>query len=131
MSSCKYGFGKIVNLDFNTAIERITESLKTEGFGILTEIDAQATLKKKLDVDMLPYKILGACNPPFAHQAIQAEPSIGLLLPCNVLVRQDEAGAVHIEMMDPNAILTLVDKPGIGELAAQVREKLERALSAL
>ncbi len=131
MNSCKYGFGKIVNLDFNTAIERITESLKTEGFGILTEIDAQATLKKKLDVDMLPYKILGACNPPFAHQAIQAEPSIGLLLPCNVLVRQDEAGAVHVEIMDPNAILTLVDKPGIGDLAAQVREKLERALSAL
>ncbi len=131
MSNCKYGFGKIVNLDFNTAIERITESLKTEGFGILTEIDAQATLKKKLDVDMPPYKILGACNPPFAHQAIQAEPSIGLLLPCNVLVRQDEAGAVHVEIMDPNAILTLVDKPGIGDLAAQVRERLERALSAL
>jgi len=131
MSNCKYGFGKIVNLDFNTAIERITELLKTEGFGILTEIDAQATLKKKLDVDMPPYKILGACNPPFAHQAIQAEPSIGLLLPCNVLVRQDEAGAVHVEIMDPNAILTLVDKPGIGDLAAQVRERLERALSAL
>jgi uncharacterized protein (DUF302 family) len=131
MSDCNYGFGKVVDLDFNTAIERITESLKTEGFGILTEIDAQATLKKKLDVDMLPYKILGACNPPFAHQAIQAEPTIGLLLPCNVLVRQDEAGAVHVEIMDPNAILTLVDKPGIAELAAQVREKLERALAAL
>ncbi len=131
MSSCKYGFGKIVDLDFDTAIERITESLKVEGFGILTEIDAQATLKTKLDVDILPYKILGACNPPFAHQAIQAEPSIGLLLPCNVLVRQDESGAVHVEMMDPNAILTLVDKPGIAELATQVRDKLERALSAL
>jgi len=131
MSNCNYGFGKIVDLDFNTAIERITDSLKKEGFGILTEIDAQATLKTKLDVDILPYKILGACNPPFAHQAIQAEPSIGLLLPCNVLVRQDEAGAVHVEIMDPNAILTLVDRPGIADLATQVREKLERALAAL
>ena len=131
MSSCKYGFGKIVDLDFDTAIERITAALKEEGFGILTQIDAQATLKTKLDVDILPYKILGACNPPLAHQAIQAEPSIGLLLPCNVLVRQDEAGAVHIEIMDPNAVLTLVDKPGIENLAATVREKLDRALSTL
>ncbi|MCF6280908.1 MAG: DUF302 domain-containing protein [Candidatus Polarisedimenticolaceae bacterium] len=131
MSDCKYGFGKIVDLDFDTAIERITAALKEEGFGILTQIDAQATLKTKLDVDILPYKILGACNPSLAHQAIQAEPSIGLLLPCNVLVRQDEAGAVHIEIMDPNAVLTLVDKPSIEALAATVREKLDRALSTL
>lgn len=131
MNNCNYGFGKIVDLDFDTAIERVTDELQKEGFGILTEIDAAATLKKKLGVEMPPYRILGACNPPLAHQAIQAEPSIGLLLPCNVLVRQDEASAVHVEIMDPGAVLTLVNNPGVGELAAMVREKLDRVLAAL
>lgn len=131
MSNCNYGFGKIVDMDFDTAIERVTDALQKEGFGILTEIDAMATLKKKLGVDILPYRILGACNPALAHQAIQAEPSIGLLLPCNVLVRVDNEGAVHVEIMDPDAVLALVDNPDVGELAGQVREKLDRVLSAL
>ena len=131
MSNCTYGFGKTVDMDFDSAIQRVTEELQKEGFGVLTEIDAKATLKKKLDVDILPYRILGACNPPLAHQAIQAEPSIGLLLPCNVLVRQDEQGTVHVEIMDPGAVLTLVDNPGVAELAQQVRQKLDRVLAGL
>ena len=131
MSNSNYGFGKTVEMDFDRAIERVTEELQKEGFGVLTEIDAKATLKKKLDVDILPYRILGACNPPLAHQAIQAEPSIGLLLPCNVLVRQDEQGTVHVEIMDPGAVLTLVDNPGVAELAQQVRQKLDRVLAGL
>ena len=127
----QYGFGKAVPMDFERAIDAVTEALKTEGFGVLTDIDVQATLKKKLGVDMPPYRILGACNPPLAHRAITAEPSIGLLLPCNVVVRQEETGAVFVEIMDPNAVLNLVDKPGITDLAYEVREKLERVLKAI
>lgn len=127
----QYGFGKAVPMDFERAIDAVTEALKTEGFGVLTDIDVQATLKKKLGADMPPYRILGACNPPLAHRAITAEPSIGLLLPCNVVVRQDKTGAVFVEIMDPNAVLNLVDKPGITELAYEVREKLERVLKAI
>lgn len=98
---------------------------------MLTDIDVKTTLKKKLNQDVQPYRILGACNPSCAHQALTAEPSIGLLLPCNVVVRQDDAGKVHVEFMDPNAVLQLVDKPAIGELARQVRQKLERVLNVL
>lgn len=127
----QYGFGKAVPMNFERAIDAVTEALKTEGFGVLTDIDVQATLKKKLGADMPPYRILGACNPPLAQRAITAEPSIGLLLPCNVVVRQEETGAVIVEIMDPNAVLDLVDKPGITELAYEVREKLERVLKAI
>lgn len=127
----KYGFGKTVNLGFETAVERVTQELQKEGFGVLTDIDVAATLKKKLNQEMPPYRILGACNPPLAHRALTAEPSIGLLLPCNVVVRQDESGAVHVEFMDPNAVLDLVDKPAIVELAREVRQKLERVLRAV
>jgi uncharacterized protein (DUF302 family) len=127
----KYGFGKAVPLAFDTALARVTGELQKEGFGVLTEIDVQATLKKKLDVDLPPYRILGACNPRFAHRALAAEPSIGLLLPCNVVVREDAAGTVHIEIMDPNAVLELVDQPQIGALAAEVRERLQRVLAAV
>ncbi len=129
--SSKYGFGKQVNLPFNNAVERVTQELQKEGFGVLTDIDVAATLKKKLNQDMPPYRILGACNPPLAHRALTAEPSIGLLLPCNVVVRQDESGAVIVEIMDPNAVLDLVDKPAIAELAREVRLKLERVLQAV
>jgi uncharacterized protein (DUF302 family) len=127
----KYGFGKKVDVSFDKAVERVTQALSAEGFGVLTDIDVAATLKKKLNQDMPPYRILGACNPPLAHRALQAEPSIGLLLPCNVLVRQDETGAVYVEIMDPNAVLDLVNKPAITGLAREVRQKLERVLQAV
>ena len=126
-----YGFSVTVSDKFDDAITRVTEELQKEGFGVLTEINVQATLKKKLDIDKRPYTILGACNPVLANQAIDAEPDIGLLLPCNVLVREEEDGSVTVAFMDPSAVLTLVDKDGIAELAAQVKEKLERVRDAL
>jgi len=98
---------------------------------VLTDIDVAATLKKKLNQDMPPYRILGACNPPLAHRALVAEPSIGLLLPCNVVVRQDDAGKVQVEFMDPNAVLDLVNKAEVHQLAGEVRQKLERVMQAL
>ena len=127
----KFGFGKAVDLGFDEAIETVTEELAKEGFGVLTEIDVQATLKKKLGEDMRPYRILGACNPPLAHQAVTAVPEIGLLLPCNVLVREDDEGKVRVSFMDPGSVLGLVDNPDVEPLAEQVREKLERVLAAL
>ena len=127
----KYGFGKTVPMDFERVIDEVTEALKAEGFGVLTDIDVQATLKKKLGEEMPPYRILGACNPPLAHQAITNEPSIGLLLPCNVVVRQEENGTVHVEFMDPAAVLNLVDNPAVGELAGEVKSRLERVMAAL
>ncbi len=126
-----FGFGKTVELDFDAAIERVTEELAKEGFGILTVIDVQATLKAKLDVEMRPYRILGACNPVLANQAISAVPDIGLLLPCNVLVREDEQGQVHVEFMDPGAVLGLVNDPAVDPLASQVKQKLEAVMAAL
>jgi uncharacterized protein (DUF302 family) len=123
-----YGFGKPVDAKFDDAIELVTEELAKEGFGILTEIDVAATLKKKLGEDMPPYKILGACNPALAHQAVTAVPEIGLLLPCNVLVREDADGQVHVSFMDPGAVLGLVNVPEVDPLAAQVKEKLTRVM---
>lgn len=127
----KIGFGKDVNMGFDEAVSKVTAALQTEGFGVLTEIDVAGTLKKKLDADMPPYRILGACNPALAHRALTAEPEIGMLLPCNVVVRQNEAGTVRVEFMDPEAILPLVDKPGVTELAGEVRAKLQRVMAAL
>jgi len=129
--SMQYGFGKTVEIDFDSAIDKVTAELQKEGFGVLTDIDVQATLKKKLGEEMPPYRILGACNPPLAHKAISNEPSIGLLLPCNVVVRQEENGTVHVEFMDPAAVLNLVDNPAVGELAGEVKSRLERVLAAL
>jgi len=126
-----FGFGKVVDLGFDDAIARVTDELAKQGFGVLTVIDVQATLKKKLDVNMRPYRILGACNPTLANQAISAVPDIGLLLPCNVLVREDEDDQVHVEFMDPGAVLGLVNDPQVDPLAAQVREKLEIVMAAL
>ena len=126
-----FGFGKPVDRSFDEAIEAVTDELGKEGFGVLTEIDVAATIKKKLDEDMPPYRILGACNPTLAHQAVTAVPEIGLLLPCNVLVREDEAGQVNVSFMDPGSILGLVDHPDIEPLAAQVKEKLQRVMAAL
>lgn len=126
-----FGFGKIVELGFEEAVERVTEELSKEGFGVLTTIDVQSTLKAKLDKNIRPYRILGACNPVLAHQAITAVPDIGLLLPCNVLVREDEEDRVHVEFMDPGAVLGLVDDARVDPLAGQVRQKLEVVLAAL
>jgi len=127
----KYGFGKAVSMDFERAIDVVSEALKTEGFGVLTDIDVQATLKEKLGEDMPPYRILGACNPPLAHQLLMVEPSVGLLLPCNVVVRQEDNGRVYVEFMDPNAVLNLVDNPAVHALAKEVRERLDRVLAAI
>lgn len=126
-----FGFGKEVATDFDTAIDNVIDALATEGFGVLSDINVAATLKKKLDKDMPPYRILGACNPALAHQAISAVPDIGLLLPCNVLVRQDDSGTVHVSFMDPEAVMGLVDDEDVKPLAAAVREKLDRVMSAL
>jgi len=127
----RYGFGKTVASGFDAAIERVTAALQTEGFGILSDIDVAATLKKKLNADMPAYRILGACNPALAQRAIAAEPSIGLLLPCNVLVRQMPDGNVSVEFMDTDAVLQLVDKPEIAALAGEVRQRLERVMDAV
>jgi uncharacterized protein (DUF302 family) len=127
----KYAFGKTVPLSFDATVEKITAELAKEGFGILTEIDVSATMKKKLNADIPPYKILGACNPQFAHRAIGLEPQIGALLPCNVVVRQDGSGKVQLEFMDPNAVLTLVDRPEMKEIAKEVRQRLENALARI
>lgn len=127
----KYGFGKTVEMNFDQAIERVVEILQGEGFGVLSDIDVAATMKKKLNQNMPPYRILGACNPQLAHRALSAESSIGLLLPCNVVVREDEAGKVHVEFMDPNAVLDLVNKPAITQLAGEVRQRLQRVMQAL
>jgi uncharacterized protein (DUF302 family) len=126
-----YTFGKTVPMDFNAAVERVTLELAKEGFGVLTEIDVAATMKTKLDLDMAPYKILGACNPQLARQALAAEPAIGALLPCNVVVRSDADGRTRVEFMDPDAVLNLVDRPEVGALAAEVRQRLLRAMDAM
>ena len=126
-----YGFSTTVKTGFDEAIENVTAALQEEGFGVLTEINVKAVMKKKLDVDKRPYTILGACNPVLANQAITAEPDIGLLLPCNVLVREEENGDVTVAFMDPAAVLTLVEKEGIKELAGEVRDRLQRVMKSI
>lgn len=126
-----FGFRKSVGLDFVEACDKVTKELAKQGFGVLTEIDVQATMKKKLDEDMRPYKILGACNPGLAHRAVSTLPDIGLLLPCNVLVREDETGTVQVSFMDPESVLSLVDHPDVATLAGQVKNKLEQVMEAL
>lgn len=129
--SSEFGFGKTVELSFDEAIETVTSELEKEGFGVLSEIDVAAKMKAKLDKDMPPYKILGACNPGLAYQAISAVEDIGLLLPCNVLVREDAAGKVHVDFMDPQSVLSLVDDPGVEPLAIEVKGRLKKVMAAL
>lgn len=126
-----YGFGKKVDMDFDAAIAKVTEDLQTEGFGVLSDIDVAAKLKEKLGEDIPRYRILGACNPVLAHKAISAVPDIGLLLPCNVLVREDADGAVFVSFMDPKSVMALVDNPGVEPLAVEVKARLERVLDLL
>jgi len=125
----RYGFSTAVALPYEAAVARTREELAKEGFGVLTEIDVRATLKKKLDVEFRPYVILGACNPPFAYQALQAEREIGLLLPCNVIVYEaDDAGTSVVAAMDPEAALQLAANESIANVATEVKTRLERAL---
>jgi uncharacterized protein (DUF302 family) len=124
----KYYFEKTVELSFDDAIVRVTEELKKEGFGVLTEVDIQATLKKKLDVDFRPYKILGACNPPFAYKALQAEHNIGLLLPCNVIVQDAGNGKTEIAAIDPLVSMSKVENPALEPVAAEIKAKLQRVI---
>jgi uncharacterized protein (DUF302 family) len=126
-----YSFSINVNADLSAVEDKVVAALAEEGFGVLTEIDVQATLKKKLGLEKRPYKILGACNPELANQAIDAEPEIGVLLPCNVVLRQDESGRNIVTFMDPAAVLTLVDKEGVAELANEVRARLKRVSDAV
>jgi uncharacterized protein (DUF302 family) len=126
-----YYFAKTVNLPFDDAITRVTEELKKEGFGVLTDIDVRATMKKKLDLDFRNYRILGACNPPFAHRALMAEDKIGTMLPCNVIVQEHAPGVVEIAAVDPVASMAAVDNADLGTIAGEVRSRLQRVVDGV
>lgn len=126
-----YHFTRPVGYGFEQAIARVTESLGKEGFGVLTEIDVGATLKKKLGVEFRPYRILGACNPQFAYQALQEEDKIGTMLPCNVVVQQRADGVVEVSAIDPVASMMAIDNPALGGIAGQVRARLKRVIDSL
>lgn len=127
----KYYFSKTIALSFDEAIDKVTEELKKEGFGILTDIDVKQTLKKKLDVDFPKYRILGACNPPFAYKALQAEDKIGTMLPCNVIVQEIDEGQVEVAAIDPAASMQAVENRSLKEIAKQIQGKLKRVIEKL
>ncbi|HKI45629.1 MAG TPA: DUF302 domain-containing protein [Balneolales bacterium] len=126
-----YFFNKKVTLSFDDAIQKVTEELKKDGFGVLTEIDVKETLKKKLDVDFKKYKILGACNPGFAYKALQNEDKIGVMLPCNVIVEENEDGSVEVSAVDPVASMQAVGNENLGKIAGEVRDKLRAVVERL
>jgi uncharacterized protein (DUF302 family) len=126
-----YYLGKVLPLGFDEAIRRVTEALKREGFGIITEIDVKATLKSKINVEFRPYRILGACNPALAYEALQLEDKVGTMLPCNVVVQELAPGRVEVAAVDPVASMMAIDNPALHEKAASVRAKLERAIASL
>lgn len=133
MSETKVDLGLKVrlNTDYQTALDRVTAELKKEGFGVLTEIDVKATLKQKLEVDFRPYKILGACNPPLAHRALEADPDVGMLLPCNVTVSEEGDEEILVSFLNPNLMAALVDNPALVDIAQEAEEKLRRVAAAL
>lgn len=127
----KYYFNKTLNEDFEKVIDKVTEELKKEGFGILTEIDVKETLKKKLDVDFKKYRILGACNPPYAHKALEAEDKIGTMLPCNVIVQEIEAGVVEVAAVNPMASMQAVENEDLEKIADEISAMLENVIEKL
>jgi uncharacterized protein (DUF302 family) len=132
MAPLSYGFERhLPDAKFDEAVERVTAALKSEGFGVLTEIDVKATLKKKLDVDFRRYVILGACNPPLAHKALTTDPQIGLLLPCNVVVQEAPAGGITVSILDPRTMIKLVENPGVKPIADEAEQRLRRVIAAV
>jgi uncharacterized protein (DUF302 family) len=130
MMKTSYGFGTRLNLPYDEAVGRVKDALKTEGFGVLTEIDVRITMREKLGVEMEPYIILGACNPPLAHRALELESDIGLLLPCNVVVRAEGATS-RVDIADPQAMLGIVGNEQIGPVAEEAKQRLQRVVAAL
>ena len=126
-----YGFNIALDSPFDEAVAKVTEALKLEGFGVLSTIDIQAAMREKLGIEMAPYRILGACNPPLAHKALQAEPDIGLLLPCNVVVRQTGEGRVSVGFIDPQTMVGLTDNPQVEEVAVDAGDRLRRVRERL
>jgi len=127
----EYYFSKTIAGSFENAVQKVTDALKTEGFGILTEIDIKATLKKKLDIDFYNYKILGACNPPFAYKALLAEDKIGTMLPCNVIIQEKVQGQVEVSAVDPAASMLSIENDDLREIATEIRVKLQNVIGLL